>query len=130
MTEGRTVDMASTPAPKENPEVISVGRIQVPKVLTNTNGTLLHTLTGADQKPDLKKLQELVGGYIEIVTIKADELVPVGSQLIVNENGLMTGLPLNSAASQIYRSTCRPEYQDQAVIVGDAVLLVNGAQVD
>jgi len=44
----------------------------------------------------IKKMQELVGGYIEIV---------IGNKyivLIVNEDGLLNGLPYNENASLVY----------------------------
>jgi hypothetical protein len=44
----------------------------------------------------LKKMQELVGGYIEIVVGNEDRI------LIVNEEGLLNGLPHNENASLVY----------------------------
>ena len=44
----------------------------------------------------LKKMQELVGGYIEIVVGNEDRV------LIVNEEGLLNGLPHNENASLVY----------------------------
>jgi hypothetical protein len=54
----------------------------------------------------LKQMQNLVGGYIEIVHISAEEM------LIVNEEGLLFGLPFNSEASELAGIT----------ILGDAIL--------
>jgi hypothetical protein len=56
----------------------------------------------------LKQMQNLVGGYIEIVHISAEEM------LIVNEEGLLFGyLPFNSEASELAGIT----------ILGDAILI-------
>lgn len=53
----------------------------------------------------LKKMQDLVQGYIEIVYMKNGRL------LIVNEEGLLMNLPPNKQASDIYGHR----------IVGDAI---------
>lgn len=44
----------------------------------------------------LKEMQELVGGYIELVYL------PEGKCLIINEEGLLLGLPLNQQATELY----------------------------
>lgn len=54
----------------------------------------------------LRDMQNLVGGYIEFVHIKGEET------LIVNEEGLIFGLPFNSEASELAGIT----------ILGDAIL--------
>ena len=53
----------------------------------------------------LKQMQELVGGYVEFVYLK-DKV------LIVNEEGLLYGLPRNNQATEIAGHP----------IVGDAIL--------
>jgi len=53
----------------------------------------------------LKDMQSLVGGYIEFVYTTKDKV------LIVNEEGLLTALPLNQTASDIAEQT----------IVGDVI---------
>jgi Domain of unknown function (DUF3846) len=67
----------------------------------------------------LPVMQKLVGGFVEFVTIggtpDAREL------LIVNETGLLDGLPPNVAATVLYRGT--PPRHD-GVIVGDAIRCV------
>jgi hypothetical protein len=60
-----------------------------------------------DETPDLKQLQDMVGGYIEIVRLSD------GRQLVVNEDGLSLELPVNHVASTL--AGC--------LIVGPAVLL-------
>lgn len=44
----------------------------------------------------LKKMQNMVGGYVEFVYLRDNEL------LIVNEEGRLTGLPHNDSASILY----------------------------
>ena len=64
---------------------------------------------------ELKALQGAVGGYIQIVPVTID-----GSarQLIVDEEGLLKGAPVNTRVnSQIYEAV---------QIVGDAVLITEG----
>lgn len=53
----------------------------------------------------LAKMQEMVGGYVQFVYMRSDKL------LIVNEEGLLVGLPLNQQATEIYGHP----------IVGDAI---------
>jgi hypothetical protein len=53
----------------------------------------------------LKKLQEIVGGYVEFIYLKEKVLV-------VNEEGLLFGLPRNNQATEIAGQP----------IVGDAIL--------
>ena len=65
----------------------------------------VHTIK--DKRPTLEELQELVGGYIEVVYIKN------GDQLIVDEDGLMRQKFPNEDASIL---AGKP-------IVGNAVLL-------
>jgi hypothetical protein len=55
---------------------------------------------------NLKEIQEMVGGYMEIVRL------PEGMNLIVNEEGRMLDLPMNRQASEHYGQA----------IVGDAIL--------
>lgn len=48
------------------------------------------------KKLTLEQMQEMVGGYIEIVPSLKE-----GHVLIVNEEGLLQNLPLNPAASEL-----------------------------
>lgn len=61
----------------------------------------------------LKKMQEVVGGYIEFLYLK-DNLV-----MVVNEEGKMVGLPFNPRATQLIK-----ENNINDIIVGD-VLVIN-----
>jgi len=65
-------------------------------------------------RPSLEEAQAIVGGLIEIVIDDGEK------QLIVNEEGLLLGLPFNETAS---RMTGRH-------IVGPALLLAGEAMLD
>ena len=58
----------------------------------------------------LKELQDLVGGYIQIVALPNHP----GKILVINENGKLIDLPYNKNASDLWYPT--------DPIVGDAVL--------
>jgi len=60
----------------------------------------------SDAPMTLKEMQDFVGGLIEVVYLGDD-------QLVVNEEGLLLGLPYNSEASELSGRR----------IVGDALLL-------
>ena len=66
-----------------------------------------------DKQPSLKKMQEIVGGYIEVVYLWE------GDQMIVNEEGLLQKLDINREASQIA----------QKLIVGDVIILKGKARM-
>ena len=56
----------------------------------------------------LDELQELVGGYIELLGVPSKDRV-----LVVNEDGRLKGLPFNKNATDLYQ---------RDTIVGDAVI--------
>jgi len=62
-----------------------------------------------DKAPSLKKLQDMVGGYIQVVEIK-------GKQIIIDEEGKLKDKPLNEEATDLWGV-------DYDIIVGDAVVL-------
>ena len=72
-----------------------------------------------DKAPSLEELQKLVGGYIQIVIDR------FGEQLIVNEEGVLMGLPYNRKATELLNS----KFNVQDFIVGDAVLLKINARI-
>lgn len=45
----------------------------------------------------IRELQELIGGYIEIVTIAT------GKAMVIDEDGTFKGLPSNPRATELYR---------------------------
>ena len=71
-------------------------------------------------KLTLEQLQQMVGGYIQILDIKTINGEDVKAQMILNEEGQMFNLPYNESATKIVAETYGPHSQD---IVGDAVIL-------
>ena len=60
----------------------------------------------------LKELQDAVGGYIEVIRLKDGRL------MIVNEEGLLQGLPVNIEATKILRR----DHSTTQYIVGNAIV--------
>jgi len=73
----------------------------------------------ADEKPTLAEMQEIVAGPIEIIRMSESEL------MIVNEEGLLLGLPFNEPAVNYIRNYTEDEYQ----IVGN-VFVIDSSLVD
>ena len=69
-----------------------------------------------DQKPSLEEAQGLVGGLVEMVRSPTHQ----DWQLIVNEEGLLDGLPFNEEATKICGTG----------IVGPAIVLKGNARWD
>ncbi|NIS77772.1 MAG: DUF3846 domain-containing protein [Deltaproteobacteria bacterium] len=82
-----------------------------------------------DTPPPLKELQEQVDGNIELVHVL---FRGEPAQLIVNEEGLMYHLPFNAMATGIYQRYWFEQHNTLHgnPIVGNAVLLTGGAQLD
>ena len=66
------------------------------------------------EKPTLERAQELVGGLVEMVRSPTDPDI----QVLVNEEGLLKGLPFNEEASEMCSTG----------IVGDAIILKGKAR--
>ena len=85
----------------------------------------------ADKKPTLKEMQDFVGGYIQVVN-GAD-----GSQIIINEEGKIHGLPINVVATTFYlgedwdNDTSAMVHNDRLldVLVGNAMILKGKARL-
>lgn len=78
---------------------------------------------GTDLNPDtfqLEQMQDIVGGYIEIVRLTEDVL------MVVNEEGKCEGLPYNKEATALFRK-CFPKSGD--FIVGN-VLVCDSSMVE
>jgi hypothetical protein len=71
-----------------------------------------------DTPPSLEEAQKFVGGYVEVVSFVAPlESGNHVAQLLVNEEGLLMGLPVNEEASRLAGQR----------IVGNALLLIEEA---
>ena len=69
-----------------------------------------------DRAPTLKEAQKLVGGLVELVRSPEHR----DWQILVNEEGLLNGLPFNEEATKICGTG----------IVGDAIILKGDARWD
>ena len=68
--------------------------------MTKENKTAeFKIITDKKDEPDLKAAQDFVGGYVEGITF------PNGDYLIINEEGKLTGLPLNPEATALWKAT-------------------------
>tara|TARA_R100000742_G_C4274162_1_gene94017 strand:- start:1186 stop:1488 length:303 start_codon:yes stop_codon:yes gene_type:complete len=65
----------------------------------NTKASEFKIIDDVKDEPSLKQAQEFVGGYVEGISF------PNGDYLIVNEEGKLTGLPLNPEATALWRAT-------------------------
>ena len=80
----------------------------------------------ADKKPTLEEMQDFVGGYIQVV-VGVD-----GSQIIINEECKIHGLPMNMVATTFYLGE---DWDDDTsamvhdVLVGNAMILKGKARL-
>jgi len=79
-------------------------------IIIRTNGTIENVVIN-----DLHDMQAAVGGYIE----RACSFD--GSDMWVNEEGLLRGLPINTTAAIVRQTFCNVAMS--AALVGDALIL-------
>ena len=65
----------------------------------NTNETEFKIITDKKDEPDLQSAQLFVGGYVECVSF------PNGDLLLLNEEGKLMKMPLNSEATTLWKAT-------------------------
>lgn len=80
------------------------------KLFTSDGRTVEVTFSGPHA--GLREMQDLVGGYIEVLWLKD------GNVLVVNEEGKINGLPYNEEATQLIQ-----ENGINDLIVGNAILM-------
>ncbi len=68
-------------------------------------------ITKKDESPSLESAAEFIGSYIEIVHTRT------GAQLIIDEEGGLKDVPINSIASQLYGS---PIFGPAMILRGEA----------
>ena len=90
----------------------------------NTKASEFKIITDSKDEPNLKEAQEFVGGMVEGITF------PNGDYLIINEEGKLRDLPLNSEATMMWRATFTKDkyafgYDD--FVVGPAILIKKDA---
>lgn len=89
---------------------------------------IVHTFVKAEDKPDLKTAQELVGGNVELIVLSMEYGSTI--QLLVNEEGLLKNMEYNPVATELvlkYRSTLLGH---TSPIVGPAIVLSGKARWD
>lgn len=64
--------------------------------IIKTDGTERNVEPKNGSDFSLGELKEIVGGFIEIVTLKNRQL------MVVNEEGMLIGMPYNIKASELY----------------------------
>lgn len=74
--------------------------------------SMIHVFN--EKAPSLERAQELVGGLVEMVRSPTNPEI----QILVNEEGLLRGLPFNEEASRLCDTG----------IVGDAIILKGEAK--
>ena len=81
-----------------------------------------------DKTPTLEELQEMVGGYIQVVRSADTE-----KQIIIDEEGKLKGKPINKDATELYVGEAQDDTSaewDYDIIVGDVVILSGEAKID
>ena len=90
----------------------------------NTKASEFKIITDQKDEPDLKAAQKFVGGMVQGIEF------PNGDYLIINEEGKLMNLPLNSEATMMWRATFTKDkylfgYDD--FVVGPAILIKKDA---
>jgi len=92
---------------------------------------VVHRLDAKDAT--LAKLQELVGGYIDVEPAVCNEADCPGHDMAVNSDGKALGQAINEEASTMYMAAKVrrgiPDNPTTDVVVGD-VVLVTGGRID
>ena len=84
------------------------------------NECKFKVITDSNDEPTLEEAQEFVGGYVEGITF------PNGDYLIINEEGKLMDLPLNSEATMMWRVTFTKDkylFGHDDFVVGPAILI-------
>ena len=90
----------------------------------NTTAAEFKIIEDSKDEPSLKEAQEFVGGYVEGITF------PNGDYLIINEEGKLMDLPLNSEATMMWRATFDNDNYitgRKDFVVGPAILIKKDA---
>ena len=87
--------------------------------------TKLKIVREGDKKPSLEEMQAFVGGRIEIVRLSD------GDHLVINEEGLLDGLPVNFDATAVWWCDVGDDVvKEHSVppLVGDIMLVHGGIE--
>ena len=91
------------------------------KVMSEDGSYITIYLNDKDGEPTLEAMQEVVGGYIEVVYAEN------GDQIIIDEEGRLKEKPINEDASEHWLGDRWDN--DTANIVGDAIVLSGKARL-
>ena len=86
--------------------------------------TKFKIIREGDKKPSLEQMQAFVGGRIEIVRLSD------GDHLVINEEGLLDGLPINFEATAVWYCDLGYEVVEEhglPPLVGDIMLVHGGS---
>ena len=78
--------------------------------------TALWTVKSETARPSLEEMQAFVGGRIELVYLSN------GDHLVINEEGLLDNLPINTKASRIWWDDLGIDRRDVPVMFYDSTL--------
>ena len=87
--------------------------------------TAFWTVKRETERPSLEDMQEFVGGRIELIFLSN------GDHLVINEEGLLDGLPINQKATNIWWNDLGLDrsgidIQRGPPLVGDIILVEGG----
>jgi hypothetical protein len=89
--------------------------------MDSKNAAVAHYADGRiiilGHKPTLKELQEIVGGYIEVVYRTRFNPTFQG-QMIVNEDGYSMSLPVNTKGTEVYGDPNRQTVGNIVILTG------------
>ena len=86
----------------------------------NTKASEFKIIEDQKDEPDLKAAQKFVGGMVQGIEF------PNGDYLIINEEGKLMNLPLNSEATMLWRATFTKDkylFGHDDFVVGPAILI-------
>ena len=81
-------------------------------IIYKTNGEVKEISPKNGTYYTLKELQEIVGGYIEIIHLTNNKI------MVINDEGKLINLPYNKNATILYK----PSFNTDDFIIGDALV--------
>ena len=94
------------------------------KIMAEDSSYQTIIYTKKEHKPTLKKMQEFVGGYIQIIENEA------GDQFIIDDEGRLKGKPVNPDASEMWLGPDWNAKHESRNLVGDVMVLQGEARID
>lgn len=92
--------------------------INMERQIIKTDGTTINYSPKAGAHYELEELQEIVGGFIEIISLHD------GRMMVINEEGKLNGLPYNDLATDIAHDA--NAIYDDDFVVGDILICKEG----